>query len=154
MAVMTQDCVMVGLLVPPGTLTEVNAWVSDARAIGVDSFWLDDPSSDAAVQLGALSQLHDGVRWGVFVSAFADRPPVLAWKQIVTIDHLSGGRLDLAVDDEPFVQSLRGVDSERLGPFPLQHPSPPMWRLVRIGEEGTGEEEVDVDLGPLCAVVL
>lgn len=76
-------------------------------AEGWDSLWLPDhlmtPMSspdtfhEAWMALAALAHLTTRARVGVLVSSNTFRHPSVLAKQAVTVDHISGGRLDLGV---------------------------------------------------------
>lgn len=75
--------------------------------LGWDSLWLPDhfvptarpegPMFEAWTLLSALATQVPRVRMGVLVSSNTFRHPALLAKQAVTIDHISGGRLELGV---------------------------------------------------------
>jgi alkanesulfonate monooxygenase SsuD/methylene tetrahydromethanopterin reductase-like flavin-dependent oxidoreductase (luciferase family) len=76
-------------------------------AAGWDSLWLPDHLStpnpnvepadflEAWMALAAMAQLTSHARLGVLVSSNTFRHPSVLAKQAVTVDHISGGRLDL-----------------------------------------------------------
>lgn len=76
---------------------------------GWDSLWLPDhlstpnPAADpsdfleAWMALAAMAQLTTRVRLGVLVSSNTFRHPSVLAKMAVTVDHISGGRLDLGI---------------------------------------------------------
>lgn len=78
-------------------------------AAGWDSLWLPDhlstpnpnaePSDflEAWMALAAMAQLTSHARLGVLVSSNTFRHPSVLAKQAVTVDHISGGRLDLGI---------------------------------------------------------
>ena len=92
--------------------------------VGFDSVWACDhfqrpsipeaPYLDGWTSLAALAALTSRIRIGVLVSSNTFRHPALLAKQAVTVDHLSGGRLELGLGTgwyEP--------EHERFGlPFP------------------------------------
>jgi len=75
--------------------------------LGFDSLWLPDhfvptarpegPMFEAWTLLSALATQVTRVRLGILVSSNTFRHPALLAKQAVTIDHVSGGRLELGV---------------------------------------------------------
>lgn len=90
---------MRGVIVPAGLpWPELANWA--AAHDGEESIWSTDPDVDPILQLSALSQLTRATRLGLRAESIADRPPLLASKQLVTLDHLSQGRLVVAGDFE------------------------------------------------------
>jgi alkanesulfonate monooxygenase SsuD/methylene tetrahydromethanopterin reductase-like flavin-dependent oxidoreductase (luciferase family) len=75
--------------------------------MGFDSLWLpdhlvrpfeiSDPFLEAWTLLAALANATHHIRLGVLVSCNTFRSPVLLAKQSVTVDHISGGRLELGI---------------------------------------------------------
>lgn len=85
----------------------VNQWQFIERT-GFDSAWVVDhlvlPNSDETfgyyegwIALGALAAVVPRVRLGVLVTDNLFRHPAILAKQAVTVDHISGGRLDLGL---------------------------------------------------------
>jgi probable F420-dependent oxidoreductase len=89
------------------------AWATRAEELGFDSVWLSDhffytfaryggdPTPIAAIEpmtaLAALAALTSRVRLGTLVLCAPFRHPALLAKMAVTVDRLSGGRLDLGL---------------------------------------------------------
>ena len=100
---------------------------------GVDSIWSCDhftnphrpgqPWFEASTSLAALAVETDRVRIGLLVGAIVSRSPVLFAKQAQTIDHLSGGRLEIglgaggAASDQPMWGVEEWSPSERVERF-------------------------------------
>jgi len=79
-----------------------------AESFGFDSLWVfdhfsglyDDPAGpclEASTLLAGLARETERAEIGVLVYGNTHRPPVLLAKEIVTIDHLSGGRAVLGI---------------------------------------------------------
>lgn len=78
-----------------------------AEALGFESCWLPDhlippfnptgPIFEAWMLLAGLATVTERVRIGILVSCNTFRHPPLLAKQAVTIDHLSGGRLEFGL---------------------------------------------------------
>jgi alkanesulfonate monooxygenase SsuD/methylene tetrahydromethanopterin reductase-like flavin-dependent oxidoreductase (luciferase family) len=89
---------------------------------GVDSIWSCDhftnphrpgqPWFEASTSLAGLAATTNRVRIGLLVGAIVSRSPVLFAKEAQTIDHLSGGRLEigLGAGGAPTDQPMWGVD--------------------------------------------
>ncbi|HVL23756.1 MAG TPA: LLM class flavin-dependent oxidoreductase [Thermomicrobiales bacterium] len=77
------------------------------EALGFNSLWLtdhltrtakpDDPYFEAWTLLSALAVVTKRPRLGVLVSSNTFRHPSVLAKQAVTLDHISGGRLELGI---------------------------------------------------------
>lgn len=105
------------------------------EALGWDSLWLPDhflptfrrelPFFEAWTLMAALATLTTRVRIGVLVSCNTFRHPSLLAKQAATIDHVSGGRLEVGLGTGwvEFEHTMFGID----------YPSGPE-RVARFGE--------------------
>jgi alkanesulfonate monooxygenase SsuD/methylene tetrahydromethanopterin reductase-like flavin-dependent oxidoreductase (luciferase family) len=105
----------------------------DCEALGFDSIWLPDhfvptfrpdlPLFEAWTLLAGLTTVTTRVRVGVLVSCNTFRHPALLAKQAITVDHVSGGRLELGlgagwVEFEHHMFGLRyPEDGERVAMF-------------------------------------
>jgi alkanesulfonate monooxygenase SsuD/methylene tetrahydromethanopterin reductase-like flavin-dependent oxidoreductase (luciferase family) len=94
------------LSVPPFTdPATVVRWARDAEAHGWDGFFLwdhlrwDDKVEvhDPWVLLGAVATATERLRIGTMVTPLSRRRPAVVAKHLVTLDHLSGGRVTLGV---------------------------------------------------------
>lgn len=67
----------------------------------VDHFYglkdLDDPTHEAYTMLAALAPFTRRMRLGVMVAGNTYRNPAFLLKQAITVDHISGGRVDFGV---------------------------------------------------------
>jgi alkanesulfonate monooxygenase SsuD/methylene tetrahydromethanopterin reductase-like flavin-dependent oxidoreductase (luciferase family) len=83
------------------------ARVQEAEALGfdvlsvVDHFYglrdVMDPTHEALTVLGAMATVTQRIRLGVMVCGNTYRNPAFLLKQAVTVDHISGGRVDFGV---------------------------------------------------------
>jgi alkanesulfonate monooxygenase SsuD/methylene tetrahydromethanopterin reductase-like flavin-dependent oxidoreductase (luciferase family) len=94
------------LSVPPFTdPAVVLRWARDAEAHGWDGFFLWDhlrwddrvEVHDPWVLLGAIATASSRIRIGTMVTPLSRRRPAVVAKHLVTLDHLSGGRVTLGV---------------------------------------------------------
>lgn len=94
------------LSVPPFTdPSVVVGWARSAEAHGWDGFFLwdhlrwDDEVEvhDPWVLLGAIATVTERLRIGTMVTPLSRRRPAVVAKHLVTLDHLSGGRVTLGV---------------------------------------------------------
>jgi len=94
------------LSVPPFTDPHVVVrWARAAEANGWDGFFLwdhlrwDDKVEvhDPWVLLGAIATVTERLRIGTMVTPLSRRRPAVVAKHLVTLDHLSGGRVTLGV---------------------------------------------------------
>ena len=86
---------------------EMLARVRETEALGFDGLFLvdhffglkdvNDPTHDAYTMLAALAPFTQSVRLGIMVCGNTYRNPALLLKQAMTVDHISGGRLDFGV---------------------------------------------------------
>jgi hypothetical protein len=72
------------------------------------------------------------LRLGLFVSAISDRPAILAARQLITLDHLCDGRLELAVDDEVAYNEIRAFFHGQL-PTGSRMRIAPVWSVNGVG---------------------
>lgn len=87
----------------------VTRW-RELEALGFDTVWVTDhfmtggeppddakPFFEAWSLLGGLAMTTERIRFGVMVSGNTYRNPALLAKEAVTVDHISGGRLELGI---------------------------------------------------------
>jgi F420-dependent oxidoreductase-like protein len=83
-------------------------WIEADRSGFWDAVWLNDhmyapkddesrPIMDAWTLFGGLAAVTERIRFGAMLTANTFRHPALLAKQAVTLDHMSGGRLELGV---------------------------------------------------------
>ena len=112
-----------GIQTPPfhdwPTLTEI--WRQIER-LGWDSIWLPDhflptfrrelPWFESWTLLSALAMSTSRVRIGVLVTCNTFRPPALLAKMAITVDHISGGRLEFGLGTGwvEFEHTMFGID--------------------------------------------
>src|SRR5215218_8785056 len=110
----------------------VDIW-QRVESLGFDSVWLPDhvvptfrrdlPLMEAWTLLAGLATVTSRIRVGVLVSCNTFRHPALLAKQATTVDHVSGGRLELGlgtgwVEFEHHLFGLRYPDdAERVARF-------------------------------------
>jgi alkanesulfonate monooxygenase SsuD/methylene tetrahydromethanopterin reductase-like flavin-dependent oxidoreductase (luciferase family) len=96
------------------------------EAAGFDHFWgidhfvrpahPNDPQFESWTTLAALSTLTSRIRLGLLVTSNTFRHPALLAKEAMTVDHISGGRLELGL-------GAGGFEPEH-GPFGIHYPAP------------------------------
>ena len=115
---------------PWGALLE--RWLG-YEALGFDSIWVCDhfvgqggePLFEAWTLLAALAARTSRVRLGAVVTCMGFRHPALLAKEAITVDHVSGGRLELGLG-----AGWWGAEHATYGiPFPA-----PRERVARFGE--------------------
>jgi len=99
------------------------------ESLGFDSVWIADhfvnprhpetPWLDGWSLLAALATRTTSIRIGTLVSPYPLRHPGVLARQAMTVDHISGGRLELGLG--------AGTDYD------------PTWRMLNIGGEGPAE---------------
>jgi alkanesulfonate monooxygenase SsuD/methylene tetrahydromethanopterin reductase-like flavin-dependent oxidoreductase (luciferase family) len=91
------------------------------RNSGFDSFWIadslvangppDEPKLEAFTALAAIAQATDRLRLGLLVAGNAYRHPALTAKIVTTLDHISGGRVELGIGAGwPDAKQSYGID--------------------------------------------
>jgi F420-dependent oxidoreductase-like protein len=114
---------------------EVSACVAEAEELGFDTAWVidhfrageheDEPCYEGWTLLAGLAAISSRIRLGVMVSGNTYRNPALLAKQAVTVDHISGGRLELGVG--------AGWDEREHAAYGFDFPSPGE-RVDRLAE--------------------
>ena len=99
------------------------------EALGFDSLWLPDhlvkpftphlPLYEAWTALAGMAMVTERVRIGVLVSSNTFRHPGVLAKQAVTLDHMSGGRLELGLGAGWFADEHEQYGIELQAPGPL-----------------------------------
>lgn len=89
------------------TWPELLARAQETEALGFDGLFLvdhfyglkdlDDPTHEAYTMLAALAPFTYRLRLGVMVCGNTYRNPVFLLKQAISVDHVSGGRVDFGV---------------------------------------------------------
>ena len=72
-------------------------WIGDHLWSGSSGGIVERPRFDAWVALTSLATVTNRVRVGTLVSSTAYRNPAVTAKQAITVDHISGGRLEIGV---------------------------------------------------------
>lgn len=151
-----------GLNIPPFTdAATVVDWARDAEVAGWDGVFLWDhlqPRADLApldpwVMLGSIAQVTERVRLGPLVTPLSRRRPHVVAKQLVTLDHLSGGRAVLGVGlGDPVDKDFAAVGEEtdpRVRAAMLDEALEVIDQLVRGPAQFTGEHyAVGADFHP------
>jgi len=151
-----------GVNIPPFTdAATVAGWARDAEAAGWDGVFLWDHIQwnpgfaplDPWVLLGGMAQVTDRVRLGTIVTPLSRRRPSVMAKQIVTLDHLSGGRAVLGVGlGEPRDRDFADLGEEadpRVRATMLDEGLEVVDRLMRGPTEFTGEYyQISADFHP------
>jgi alkanesulfonate monooxygenase SsuD/methylene tetrahydromethanopterin reductase-like flavin-dependent oxidoreductase (luciferase family) len=107
-----------------------------AEEAGLDSAWAFDhffslrddemgPCLDGWTLLGAMAEMTGNIQMGLMVTGITHRNPAIMFKQAVTVDHISNGRLILGVG-----ASWNEREHEAYG---IEFPSPKV-RVDRFGE--------------------
>src|SRR5262245_45455080 len=82
---------------------EVVAWWQEFDSLGLDSAWIPDhfgyymPRFEAWTALAGLAGQTRRLRIGTLVTSTAFRNPAVFAKEVLTVDHLSRGRLELGL---------------------------------------------------------
>jgi len=117
------------------TWQELRARVLECDQLGIPSMWFMDhlyppgmprvPSFEAWTTIAALAPLTQRIRLGHLVLCNQFRNPALLAKMAITLDHASGGRLNLGLGSGSYPPEFEhfGID------FP-----PPRERAARLGE--------------------
>ena len=80
------------------------AWWKEAEELGFDSLWLNDhfhslgenidkPAFEASTTLAAIAMATSRIKLGLLTYGNTHRIPTILSKELVTIDHISGGRV-------------------------------------------------------------
>jgi alkanesulfonate monooxygenase SsuD/methylene tetrahydromethanopterin reductase-like flavin-dependent oxidoreductase (luciferase family) len=121
------------LTFPQGPFAETARHWRDAEAMGFDAAWIPDVLTypglvdyDSCTLLAALAGETSRIRIGTLVTQIVYRHPVMLAAQAITLDRVSGGRLDLGVG-----AGGAPIDSVAVG---VEHWSA-RERIARLGEQ-------------------
>jgi alkanesulfonate monooxygenase SsuD/methylene tetrahydromethanopterin reductase-like flavin-dependent oxidoreductase (luciferase family) len=129
--------VQIGVYIPQVGLTwnELRATVEACDALGIHSVWFMDhlypptlpqvPSFEAWTTAAALAPLTERLRFGHLVLCNGFRHPALLAKMAITLDHASGGRLELGLGSGSYAPEFAAFGM----PF-----APARERAARLGE--------------------
>jgi Luciferase-like monooxygenase len=132
-----------------------------AEQLGFDVLWNvdtviepDRPRTmlfDGPATLAAMALKTSKIRLGTLVTSLFFRSPVLAARAAVAVDHLSGGRVEVAlgVGDPSAGPAAAGVEPER--PPERGGPVPGVRRAYRPSAPNGGDDVPRTLLPPLCA---
>ena len=127
----------IGVYIPQVGLTwdELRAKVEACDALGIHSVWFMDhlyppmlpelPSFEAWTTAAALAPVTERVRFGHLVLCNGFRHPALLAKMAITLDHASGGRLELGLGSGSYAPEFGAFGL----PFASDHE-----RAARLGE--------------------
>lgn len=97
-------CIVLGQRLP---WPELLARTRETETLGFDALFLVDhfyglfdvnePTHEAYTMLGALAPFTQRLRLGVMVAGNTYRHPIVLLKQAISVDHVSGGRVDFGV---------------------------------------------------------
>ncbi len=97
-------CIVLGQRLP---WPELLSRTRETEALGFDALFLVDhfyglfdvnePTHEAYTMLGALASFTQHLRLGVMVAGNTYRHPIVLLKQAISVDHISGGRVDFGV---------------------------------------------------------
>ncbi len=97
-------CIVLGQRLP---WPELLARTRETETLGFDALFLVDhfyglfdvnePTHEAYTMLGALAPFTQRLRLGVMVAGNTYRHPIVLLKQAISVDHISGGRVDFGV---------------------------------------------------------
>lgn len=103
MSLLLDDTTRVGFITGTRSLAEARAVATRAESLGYDSLWTGDhiaftlPILDPLLQLAQMATASEKLLLGTSVFLLPLRHPVLAAKQVASIDHLSSGRFIFGV---------------------------------------------------------
>lgn len=135
---------LIGLVAPHTTWKSTISWAKATLDSGVDAIWCMD-ERDPVLFLSALAQMVPRLRLGLFLSSLADRPAFLAARQLITLDHLSDGRLEIVVDDVAFYNAICVAFRDQL-PTSSRLLRAPVWSIgdMNVGEQALIVEEISL----------
>ena len=99
--------------------TELRRDIQEAEAMGFDSAWIDDDifsptyaDFDPWTVLGGLAVVTERIRLGTLVSVPTFRYPAVLANQVLTIDHMSTGRIEVGIGAGGAGESYPAIGAE------------------------------------------
>lgn len=154
----------IGLFGAGNTVERLGRDVAQAAELGFPSYWVPQIFEvDTLTALAVISRDVPDIRFGTGVLPTYPRHPMTLAQQALTVNQVSGGRLDLGIglSHKPVVEGMWGIPFER----PVRHMSDYLRILVPLlhgepvshgGELVTGRGAIDVpaDAPPVLVAAL
>ena len=116
------------LTLASGPISHISRDWRTAEELGFDSAWVADTLSlsglveyEAWTILAALAEKTSRLRIGTLVTQITFRHPAILATQAITLDHISGGRLEVGLGAGDYVADGAAVGME---PWPIMNGSP------------------------------